>query len=48
MAVKRREGDGAGKEEETTEERREHGHLCNDFNESAESPADTLDMAPGD
>lgn len=26
----------------------EHGRLRNDFNESTESPADTLDMTPGD
>lgn len=31
-----------------TEEQREHGRLRNDFNESAESPLDTLDMTPGD
>lgn len=37
--------------EQMTEERRrggEHGRLRNDFNESTESPADTLDMTPGD
>lgn len=36
------------RKEQTIEERREHGRLRNDFNESNESPTDTLDTTPGD
>ena len=46
-----REGGGGGKEKGESKRLRrggEHGRLRNDFNESTESPADTLDMTPGD
>lgn len=48
MPGEKERGRGGWKgKEQMIEERKEHGWLRNDFNESTESPADTLDMTLG-